>query len=335
MKKMKSLVAAFTLATAGMLTMGAAPAQAQSVPVYGGGDQSTYNQPASTGSAVSQGAVDDLAYNVGVQTIYQRAGKGFTQGTAQDGENIGLEFQLTGNNATVVRAYNLNDPNARFQFQQEVNIASANERQLADEEYRYNTRVYPVYEPDAFIICAPVRPIIGIGLIIGGWYPGYVPVYHHWDGFWDGYGHRHHGGGNHNTTIINNNTYINGHGGEHGGRGGYGGQWNGGGQNQWHNNQVPQQHVNPNQNPWGGAHDGRHGAVDNPVYHPPAVQQHVETRQAEPREPRQFEPRQAEPQRRFEVPQQQHEHVVPVQPRGQQAGGGAAIPGGPGAHHHR
>ncbi len=204
--KKRSLAAAFAL-VAGITAIGAGTAQAQTVPVNGG---QVWNEqvPVSQASVpVSQQAIDDLAYNVGVQTAYYRAGVGFTQGTASTGETIGLEFQLNGQNATVVRAYNLNDPNARATFQGEVNNAAMRDNQLASQE-SYGAASYAYYQPQSYVICAPVVPIISFGFAIHGWYAGYTPIWmmptwRPWGGFWEG-GHRI--GGN-RTTIIENNYY--------------------------------------------------------------------------------------------------------------------------------
>jgi hypothetical protein len=283
MKKMKSLVAAFTLAAAGVVTMGATSAQAQTVPVYPQGQVYSQTAPAPLRTAVTQGAIDDLAFNVGVQTVYHRTGSGFTQGTASDGENIGLEFQLNGSNATVVRAYNLDDPNSRNQFQQQVDNAYAREQYLANEEYRSQRPVhYTYYEPATYVICPPIVPIVGIGWMIGGWHPGYMPTYHRWNGFWDDHGHRNH---HHNTTVINQTTIIN--------RGGHQTPWIGGGQHHGNNN-----------GPWRGGDRGDHHRtiINNPppVVHTPPVR-HAEPRNVQPVQPRQ--------------------RVVEAQPRGGQHSG--------------
>lgn len=285
MKKMKSLVLAFA-AVAGIGTMGAAPADAQTVPVYGG---QVYSQPAA-GTSVSQGAIDDLAYNVGVQTAYYRDGHGFTQGTASDGETLGLEFQLNGSNATVVRAYNLNDPNSAAQFQAAVDRSAVNDRYLADQEYRSQSRMYDYYEPSAYVICAPVVPIFGIGLIIGGWHAGYVPVYHQWDGFWGHDGHRHH---EQNTVIYNNTTVIEqGRGGRHDVA-----VW----QHQNQNN-APWQHQVQNNTPWQQEHRNNGVVNQQPVIQHPVIQHPVETAPVRHFEQRQVEaPRIVAPQ---VVPQQ-------------------------------
>ncbi|MEZ0223433.1 MAG: hypothetical protein ACAH83_02685 [Alphaproteobacteria bacterium] len=293
MKKMKSLVAAFTLAAAGIVTMGASTAQAQTVPVYPQGQ--VYSQPVQLRTAVTQGAIDDLAYNVGVQTAYHRAGVGFTQGTASDGENVGLEFQLNNNNATVTRAFNLDDPNSRIQFQQQVDNAYAREQYLAGLEYGSQRPVYyTYYEPATYVICPPVVPIIGIGWIIGGWHPGYVPTYHRWNGFWDDHGHRNHrwDGGHNNTTIIHNNTTIINR----------NNPWIGGGQ----------RHDNHNGGQWRGNGGGDHNRTI--INNPPPVVRTPPVRHAEPR--------QAEP-RRVEQPAQPRQRVAEVQQpqRGQHQGG--------------
>lgn len=209
MKKIKSLVAAFTLATAGMMTMGAAPASAQTVPVNGGQVWNEQIPAPATTAYVSQEAIDNLAYNVGVQTPYYRDGRGFTQGTANTGENIGLEFTLNGANATVVRAYNLDDPASRAQFQAEINTAYANDRALAANDY---ANAYTYYAPETYVVCPSPVAVIGIGWGIRGWFPGYVPVYTPWFGFWEG-GHRIH----HREEIIiergrEHNIWAGGHG---------------------------------------------------------------------------------------------------------------------------
>jgi hypothetical protein len=315
MKKIKSLVAAFTLATAGMVTMGASSAQAQTVPIWAGQGQ-VYNQTTvPVRASVSQGAIDDLAYNVGVQTIYYRSGVGFTQGTASDGENIGLEFQLNGSNATVVRAYNLDDPNSAGQFQRSIDNAYYNEQRLADNELRARTRIYTYYEPETYIICPPVVPVIGFGWMIGGWHPGYVPVYHRWNGFWDDHGHRNHHYRNHNTTIINHTTIVNGRGNP--------GAWSGGGHNNNHRNDGH----------WQRGGDHNRTVINNP---PPVVRappvRHAEPRHVEPVQP----PRQrivdAQPHVRQRQDQGGGQHQAVPRQGGQQQGGRQHDGGG---RHHR
>jgi hypothetical protein len=199
MKKLKSLTLSFALALGGA-ALGAQTAEAQTVPIQPQGQ--VLVQPAVTSSYVSQQAIDDVAYNIGVQTAYYRAGRGFTHGFAETGEEIGLEYVLSGGNATVTGAYNLKDPVSRQRFQMEVNNAYATEQRLATDEARYAQPRYTYYAPPAYVICPPVRPVIGFGLIIGGWHPHYVPSYRRWDGYWDHDGHRRPPVHIHNHTTI-------------------------------------------------------------------------------------------------------------------------------------
>lgn len=152
MKKLRSLVASFAIATAGLTGLAAAPASAQTVPVYA-------QQQATSTMYVSQEAINDIAVNVGVQNVYPRAGKGFTAATAGTGETIGLEFQLNGNSATVIRAFNLDDPYANRAFN-DAQASTANyERSLA-ARFNNSYYAYPHYNVGRSLL-----PIIGLGLL--------------------------------------------------------------------------------------------------------------------------------------------------------------------------
>jgi len=155
MKKIRSLVAAFTLAAATAGIISPTVADAQTVPV----NQNAYGQPVSN-AYVSQDAIAEVAYNQGVQSAYYRAGKGYTTGTASTGETIGLEFQLNGGQGTVVRAFNLNDPQSNQAFNIAQNNTAALESQISANEIR--TRIFaPRY--DSYVIVPPIEPILGIG----------------------------------------------------------------------------------------------------------------------------------------------------------------------------
>jgi len=152
MKKLRSLVASFALATAGLTGLTAAqPAAAQTV----------YTQQAVNPAYVSQDAINDIAQNLGVQAIYPRAGKGFTQGQADTGENIGLEFQLNGNGtATVIRAFNVDDPYAARAYMNAQNEASIYENRVSRQ---FNSGYYDY--PRSYNFERSLLPIIGLGLL--------------------------------------------------------------------------------------------------------------------------------------------------------------------------
>lgn len=155
--KLASLTAAFTLAVAGL----AAPAQAQTIPVnapvYSTGQTVVYT-PAAT-SYVSQRDIDDIAYTLGVRSVYPMTGKGFTSGIInRTGQHIGLEFNLNGSGyATVVRAYNLDNPAISAQYGAALNNAAQTEAMLMS---RYNqprtVYVQPQYRPNAVDVIAAV-----------------------------------------------------------------------------------------------------------------------------------------------------------------------------------
>ena len=142
-KKLRSLTAIFTLAAAATIGM---PAQAQTVPVY----KAPATQTTATYSAgyVTQSAIDQVAYDLGVQDAYHRAGRGFTSGIiTQTGQHIGLEFTLHGDGyASVARAYNLNDRTSLQAFRNRVSetaqLENALARQAAYANRHYNTPVY-------------------------------------------------------------------------------------------------------------------------------------------------------------------------------------------------
>ncbi len=177
---------------------------------------------------VTQADVDNFAYNVGVQTAFPLAREGFSQGTLRNGQYVGLQFVLDGNNkATGYSVYNLEDQKSQVAFQQAIDNASQVEQRLENQRYNsgYST---PVYYPESYVIVTPVivPPLWGFGwgfghYRIGFWepviWPGFVYMggmgYH---GGYGGWGHGHYGGVRNdirNTTVINNTTIINnGHG---------------------------------------------------------------------------------------------------------------------------
>ncbi|MDE1153495.1 MAG: hypothetical protein PW788_13240 [Micavibrio sp.] len=181
MKKIRSLVATFTLAAAAGL-MGATAANAQTVPVQ----PNAYSQPVSN-AYVSQDAIAEVAYNQGVQAAYYRAGKGYTTGTASSGETIGLEFQLSGGQGTVIRAFNLNDPASNNAFSIAQDNAAGLERDIANSEIR--TRVY-AQRYESYVVVPPINPILGIGWFLRppvfGWSnPRYEGRPHYFPNQWD------------------------------------------------------------------------------------------------------------------------------------------------------
>jgi hypothetical protein len=168
MKKMRSLVAAFTLATAGMMGL-SAPAQAQTVPVQG-----TYaaTQPS---TYVSPQAMNDVARHIGVQTAYYGAGVGFTEAYASTGEHVGLEFNLHGGTASVAYAYNLDNPAASQQFYGREQTAANVDAQIAENARRN----LPVYEAPRYSPVAPLLGIVGLGLLIDHIDHDHHQVYRH------------------------------------------------------------------------------------------------------------------------------------------------------------
>jgi hypothetical protein len=172
-KKLASLTAMFTLAAA--CSLGTTQAQAQTVPVYpqqhapvaASAYQHTYN--------VSQYAIDDIAYNLGVQQVYHRAGTGFTAGVIpQTGQQIGLEFSLDGyGTATVVRAYNLNNISARNAYNNRIQETIQLDNALAARApLPYNIYPQPVFQPSPI----EVMTTIGMGILI---YDALRPDHHH------------------------------------------------------------------------------------------------------------------------------------------------------------
>lgn len=155
-KQLASLTAAFALAV-GLTT---APAQAQTVvvnaPVYN--NSTVVYAPQASGNYVSQRDINEVAHALGVSMVYPGAGKGFTSGIVhRSGTHVGLEFNLNNNGtATVVRAYNLDNPAANGQFNAAINNAAqldaAGQYRLRD----YNRRVQPVYRPNAVDVIAAV-----------------------------------------------------------------------------------------------------------------------------------------------------------------------------------
>lgn len=142
-KKLRSLTAIFTLAAAATL---GTPAQAQTVPVYQ--NQTTQTAAAYNAGYVTQGAINQVAYDLGVQDAYHRAGRGFTSGIiSQTGQHVGLEFTLHGDGyATVSRAYNLNSPVALQSFRNRIAETAQLENRLARQatfpHRHYNAPVY-------------------------------------------------------------------------------------------------------------------------------------------------------------------------------------------------
>ncbi len=186
MNRIKSLALSFTLAAASLVGLGS-KAEAQTVPVNPG--QTVYSQQQYVDAAyVSQDAINDVAYNVGVERQYYRAGLGYTSAVAQSGENIGLEFTLNGNQATVARAFNLDDPNSAYAFERARDNTAVLESRLAQNELV--SRIYVQRYP-SYVVCDPIRPILGIGWLLRphGWQD---PFYRDHGRNWDFNNHRPH-----------------------------------------------------------------------------------------------------------------------------------------------
>jgi len=138
MRKIASLTAVFTLA-AGCMFVAAPAAQAQTVSVTPTNTvyNTTYQQP-----SVRQGAIDAVVNALGVRSLYRRAGKGFTSGQiGGTREHIGLEFNLNGDLATVVKAYDLNDSESLLQYNVARQEAQRLEARITAQERRRTTTV--------------------------------------------------------------------------------------------------------------------------------------------------------------------------------------------------
>ncbi|MBW7911120.1 MAG: hypothetical protein H3C49_07590 [Alphaproteobacteria bacterium] len=153
-KQIASLTAAFTLAVAGLV---APAAQAQTVPVH---PTTTVNSPYYADNYVSQRDINTVAQALGVREAYPLAGRGFSSGILnRTGQHIGLEYTLNGNGyATVIRAYNLDDPAASRQFSLAKGEAIRTENTLAARFNRPARQVYaqPQYRPNAVDVIAAV-----------------------------------------------------------------------------------------------------------------------------------------------------------------------------------
>lgn len=154
-KKLASLTAAFTLAVSGIV---APAAQAQTVPVYGNNGV-THTQPA--GNYVSQNDISTVANALGVMHTYPGAGKGFSSGILhRTGQHIGLEFDLHGNGmASVVRAYNLDNPAIMRQFQQAAVDAQHLDNAMNGRLRDVRRHVQPQYRPTVPDV------LVGVGLL--------------------------------------------------------------------------------------------------------------------------------------------------------------------------
>ncbi|HRJ67855.1 MAG TPA: hypothetical protein PLW48_12030 [Alphaproteobacteria bacterium] len=153
-KQLASLTAAFTLAVAGLV---APAAQAQTVPVH---PTTTVNSPYYADNYVNQRDINTVAQALGVREAYPLAGRGFSSGILnRTGQHIGLEYTLNGNGyATVIRAYNLDDPAASRQFSLAKGDAIRTENTLAARFNRPARQVYaqPQYRPNAVDVIAAV-----------------------------------------------------------------------------------------------------------------------------------------------------------------------------------
>lgn len=160
-KKLRSLSAAFALAVAGTLGLNHA-AQAQTVPVY----PATVPQATATYNTgyVTQSAINQVAYDLGVQDAYYRAGRGFSSGiVTQTGQHVGLEFTLHNDGyATVSRAYNLNSPSGMQAFRNRVAETAQLENRLARQTaYAHRSYRTPVYRA-----ATPTDVIAAVGFAI-------------------------------------------------------------------------------------------------------------------------------------------------------------------------
>jgi hypothetical protein len=155
-KKLASLTAAFTLAVSGLV---APAAQAQTVPVYGTGTYNTYSHPAS--NYVSQRDISTVANALGVMTVYPGAGKGFSSGILhRTGQHIGLEYDLHGNGmASVVRAYNLDNPQAMRQYRAAMGEALQLDNAMNGRLHNVRRPVQPQYRPTVPDV------LVGVGLL--------------------------------------------------------------------------------------------------------------------------------------------------------------------------
>lgn len=160
-KKLRSLSAAFALAVAGAL--GISSANAQTVPVHPAAPQTTATY---TAGYVTQAAIDQVAYDLGVQDAYHRAGRGFTSGIiSHTGQHVGLEFTLHGDGyATVSRAYNLNSAVALQSFRNRVAETARLESRLAGQAaYAHRSYRTPVYRAPA---ATDVIAAVGFAIIV-------------------------------------------------------------------------------------------------------------------------------------------------------------------------
>lgn len=155
-KKLRSLTLCATFALAAAIAPQAA--EAQTVPVYKA--PTTQTTASYNAGYVTQSAIDQVAYDLGVQDSYHRAGRGFTSGIiTQTGQHVGLEFTLHGDGyASVSHAYNLNSPAALQSFRNRIaetaQIENRLARQTAYAHRHYNTPVYRA--PNATDVIAAV-----------------------------------------------------------------------------------------------------------------------------------------------------------------------------------
>lgn len=152
-KTLVSLTAAFTLAVSGVL--GTPAAQAQTV--Y---NTTPYSQTNASGY-VSQRDISTVANTLGVMTAYPAAGRGFSSGILhRTGQHIGLEFALQGGGmASVVRAYNLDNPAVMRQYRAAMADAAAADASLSGRFYGAQRPLPPSYRPSV------PEVIAGVGLL--------------------------------------------------------------------------------------------------------------------------------------------------------------------------
>lgn len=186
MRKLKSLMAAFSFFAIGGLT-----AKAQTVPYD---PDMGYETDVYEGNFISQNAVESVARMSGVDEAYPRARVGFSSGL-YGSEYIGLEWRLNGYTATVVNAYNLNNIQDAMDF--EATKDRARELENALILRNIEIRIYDSYQIGRFPRC-------------NNWYSGHRSHNHFYYGDNDYYQVPHHNNGGHHGNNGYNNNHHNG-----------------------------------------------------------------------------------------------------------------------------
>lgn len=194
MKNLKSLTASFLFAAAAFFTANP-QARAQTLD----DDSDYYSQPTTLDNFtdfISQRAIEEISMQ-GPTSIYPAVGRGFGEGMASTGENIGIEFQLVNGFARPLRAYNLDNAIGAQQFDNAQQRAAVREADLLLQDVYYPT--YPNYG------LYPAHGIIPVGWReVHYTYPGsytvpggYYPVHQH------GHGNGHGNGNQYNPPRDN------------------------------------------------------------------------------------------------------------------------------------